>query len=86
MNDAVVKMARQLRPGGLFETLEVRLQEAMGNNLSREPKRLHSETRKPLRTSTSALTRQSNANRSSTWPVAASSGSSATCYSSAPRV
>jgi len=36
MNDAVVKMARQLRLGGLVETLDVRLQEAMGNNLSHE--------------------------------------------------
>ena len=36
MNDAVVRMARQLRLGGLLETLEVRLQEAMGNNLSHD--------------------------------------------------
>ena len=36
MNNAVVKMARQLRLGGLVETLDVRLQEAMGNNLSHE--------------------------------------------------
>jgi hypothetical protein len=36
MNDAVVKMARQLRLGGMLETLEVRLQEAMGNNLSHD--------------------------------------------------
>lgn len=36
MNDAVVRMARQLRLGGLLETLEVRLQEARGNNLSHD--------------------------------------------------
>ena len=36
MYNALVKMARQLRLGGLLETLEIRLQEAMGNNLSHE--------------------------------------------------
>ena len=36
MNDAVVKMARKLRLGGMLESLEVRLQEAMGNNLSHD--------------------------------------------------
>ena len=36
MNDAVVKMTRQLRLGGLLESLDVRLQEARGNNLSHE--------------------------------------------------
>jgi len=36
MNDTLVKMGRQLRLSGLLETLEVRLQEARGNNLSHE--------------------------------------------------
>jgi len=36
MDNALVKMGRQLRLGGLLETLEVRLQEARGNNLSHE--------------------------------------------------
>ena len=36
MNDALDKMVRQLRLGGLRDTLEVRLQEAAGNNLSHE--------------------------------------------------
>jgi DNA replication protein DnaC len=36
MNDTVMKMAKQLRLGGLLESLDVRLQEAKGNNLSHE--------------------------------------------------
>lgn len=36
MNDTVVKMTRQLRLSGLLESLDVRLQEAKGNNLSHE--------------------------------------------------
>lgn len=36
MNDAVVKMGKKLRLGGMLETLDVRLQEATGNNLSHE--------------------------------------------------
>ena len=36
MNDTVVKMAKQLRLSGLLESLDVRLQEAKGNNLSHE--------------------------------------------------
>lgn len=36
MNVALVKMARQLRLGGLIETLDVRLQEAVGNNLAHD--------------------------------------------------
>jgi len=36
MNDTLVRMIRQLRLGGLLESLDVRLQEARGNNLSHE--------------------------------------------------
>jgi DNA replication protein DnaC len=36
MNDTLVNMAKQLRLGGLLQSLEVRLQEARGNNLSHE--------------------------------------------------
>lgn len=36
MNDTVVKMGKQLRLSGLLESLDVRLQEAKGNNLSHE--------------------------------------------------
>lgn len=36
MNDTLARMARQLRLGGLLESLDVRLQEAMGNSLSHE--------------------------------------------------
>jgi len=36
MNDTVRKMARSLRLGGLLETLDLRLQEARGNNLSHD--------------------------------------------------
>ncbi len=36
MNDTVRKMARNLRLGGLLETLDLRLQEARGNNLSHD--------------------------------------------------
>jgi len=36
MNDTLVRMIKQLRLGGLLESLEVRLQEARGNNLSHE--------------------------------------------------
>lgn len=36
MNDTVVKMAKKLRLGGMLESLDVRLQEAAGNNLSHE--------------------------------------------------
>ena len=36
MNDNVRRMARNLRLGGLLETLELRLQEARGNNLSHD--------------------------------------------------
>ena len=36
MNDTLVRMIKQLRLGGMLESLEVRLQEARGNNLSHE--------------------------------------------------
>lgn len=36
MNDPIRKMARNLRLGGLLETLDLRLQEARGNNLSHD--------------------------------------------------
>ncbi len=36
MNDPIRKMARSLRLGGLLETLDLRLQEARGNNLSHD--------------------------------------------------
>jgi len=36
MNESMVRMGRQLRLSGLLETLDVRLQEARGNNLSHE--------------------------------------------------
>jgi DNA replication protein DnaC len=36
MNDTVRKMARSLRLGGLLETLDLRLHEARGNNLSHD--------------------------------------------------
>lgn len=36
MNDTVRKMARSLRLGGMLETLDLRLQEARGNNLSHD--------------------------------------------------
>lgn len=36
MNNTVVKMGKQLRLSGLLESLDVRLQEARGNNLSHE--------------------------------------------------
>ncbi len=36
MNDTLARMARQLRLGGLLESLDIRLQEAVGNSLSHE--------------------------------------------------
>lgn len=36
MNESLVRMGKQLRLSGLLETLDVRLQEARGNNLSHE--------------------------------------------------
>ena len=36
MNDALVSMIKRLRLSGLLESLEVRLQEARGNNLAHE--------------------------------------------------
>ena len=36
MNDTLTRMIKQLRLGGMLESLEVRLQEARGNNLSHE--------------------------------------------------